>query len=173
MTALIFACLLFVGSHVLFSSTPVRGNLIRLFGESGFLGLYSLAALLALGWMTVAFFDAPQVKLWGDPLWARGLLLLLMPIVSVFLVAGFTSKNPPMADIGKLGLPHSFAGRPFLGRAEEACGTKRQLGGLRRENLDPSLRGNPRQTHEGDICRDRLVEDPNRAFALCGAHARP
>ena len=110
MTALIFASLLFVGSHVLFSSTPLRGNLIRLFGESGFLGLYSLLSLFTLGWMIVAFFDAPHVELWGDLLWARGLLLLLMPIVSVFLVAGTTSKNPTMAVFGRLGGPEDIPG---------------------------------------------------------------
>ncbi|MCE2510853.1 MAG: NnrU family protein, partial [Alphaproteobacteria bacterium] len=102
MTVLIYACLLFVGSHVLLSSTPLRERLARLFGESGFFGLYVIVALLTLGWMTVAFFDAPNVALWEDPLWGRGLLFLLMPLVCVLLVAGLTSKNPTMAAIGRL-----------------------------------------------------------------------
>jgi len=102
MTALTLAALFFVASHVLLSSTPLRGRLVRLFGKTGFLTIYALVSVLSLGWLIVTFFDAPRDVFWDDPLWTRGLLMLAMPIVSVLLVTGMTAKNPTMAVVGRL-----------------------------------------------------------------------
>lgn len=107
---LMLAALLFVGSHVLLSSAALRSTLARLFGETGFLTLYTLVSVLSLGWLIVAFFDAPHDMLWEDPLWARGLLLIAMPIASVLLATGVSTKSPTMAMTGRLRKPDEIPG---------------------------------------------------------------
>ena len=52
--SLIAACALFVGSHFLLSH-PLRAPLVGRMGEKGFLGLYSLVALVSFGWMAWAY----------------------------------------------------------------------------------------------------------------------
>ena len=45
---LLLAGLVFLGSHVLISSTPLRGSLRDSLGEGGYLGLYSVRLLARL-----------------------------------------------------------------------------------------------------------------------------
>ena len=79
MGELIAACIAFVGTHFLLSH-PLRKPLVDRVGEGLFLGLYSLVALVTLGWMVWAYRGvAPQLPLWpvGDGLWAIASLLTL------------------------------------------------------------------------------------------------
>jgi uncharacterized membrane protein len=48
-TAIVILALLFVGSHLLVSASPVRPTLVRHLGEEAFRGLYSVAALAVFG----------------------------------------------------------------------------------------------------------------------------
>ena len=56
--AVVVASVAFVGSHFLLSH-PLRGPLVRVVGEKGFLGIYSLVAFLTLGWMVMTYKRAP------------------------------------------------------------------------------------------------------------------
>jgi len=94
LSSLILAGLVFLGSHVLISSTPLRGSLRDSLGEGGYLGLYSGLAAVTLGWFITAFIRAPVVTLWVPPLWTHYLPVALMPIATVLLVAGLTTRNP-------------------------------------------------------------------------------
>lgn len=95
MTNLFAAGLAFLLTHLGISSTPLRDLLARRFGERGYLALYSLIAFATLGWLVVAFNQAPHTSfLWPPALAWRVLALLIMPVAFVFLVGAFTSGNP-------------------------------------------------------------------------------
>ena len=94
LTSLILAGLVFLGSHVLISSTPLRGSLRESLGEGGYLGLYSGLAAVTLGWFITAFVRAPLIAVWEPPLWTHFVPVVLMPISSVLLVTGLATRNP-------------------------------------------------------------------------------
>ena len=62
--SLAFAGIAFCGSHVLLSSTALRGSLRDQLGEHGFLAVYSLTALVTFAWFLVAYAHAPTIFLW-------------------------------------------------------------------------------------------------------------
>ena len=89
----------FVLSHVIMSH-PLRPAMMRALGEKGFSGVYSLIVALFFAWMLYAYSSAPYVALWGDPPWARHLLLLIMlPAVLLFVIS-VTAPNPTMGPQG-------------------------------------------------------------------------
>jgi uncharacterized membrane protein len=94
LSSLFLAGSIFLGSHVLISSTPLRGSLRDSLGEGGYLGLYSGLAAATLGWFVTAFIRAPLIIIWMPPLWTHFVPLALMPIAAVLLVAGLTTRNP-------------------------------------------------------------------------------
>lgn len=99
MGELIVACIAFVGTHFLLSH-PLRKPLVDRVGEGLFLGLYSLVALVTLGWMVWAYRGvAPQLPLWpvGDGLWTVASLLTLLASV---LFVGSLVGNPALPDPG-------------------------------------------------------------------------
>jgi uncharacterized membrane protein len=94
--SLLLAGLVFLGSHVLISSTPLRGSLRDSLGEGGYLGLYSGLAAVTLGWFIVSFVRAPMIPVWDPPLWTHYLSVALMPVAAVLLVGGLTTRNPTL-----------------------------------------------------------------------------
>jgi uncharacterized membrane protein len=96
------AAIVFVGSHFLLSH-PLRRPLVRAMGEAGFQGVYSLVALLMLGWLIVAYRKAPlTAPLWpvGDGLWA--VVTAVMLIASILLM-GSVIRNPALPTGGRPG----------------------------------------------------------------------
>lgn len=94
MTELVFAAALFVVAHFALSATPVRTRLINVLGEWVFLGLYSVIALGAMGWMVHAYAEAPIVDVWFPHMAFRHVPIGIMPLVCVMLISGYTSANP-------------------------------------------------------------------------------
>ena len=92
--SLIIAGFAFHGSHVLVSSTRLRGNLREQLGERGYLVLYSLVALATFAWFVVAYAQAPTLPLWGFARWRAFVPIIVMPIATTFLIAGYTVPNP-------------------------------------------------------------------------------
>lgn len=91
--------ILFVGTHFLLSH-PLRGALVRAMGERGFLALYSLVALVTLGWLAVAYRAQPMAPLlWpvGDGLWAVATVVMLLASV---LLMGSLLGNPALVTGG-------------------------------------------------------------------------
>jgi uncharacterized membrane protein len=91
------AAIAFVGTHFLLSH-PLRAPFVRITGEKGFLGLYSLVALITLGWLVLAYRAAPAgLPLWpvGDLLWAIGTLLMLGGAI---LFMGSLVRNPALPE---------------------------------------------------------------------------
>ena len=58
--SLVFAGIAFCGSHVLLSSTGLRGSLRDQLGEHGFLAVYSLTAIVTFAWFLVAYAMRPR-----------------------------------------------------------------------------------------------------------------
>jgi len=92
--SLIAATALFVASHFLLSSRPLRLPLMRALGEGGFRIGYSLVSLAAFVWMLKAYGAAPEIAVWTPPAAMRWVPLLLMPIACFLLVASVTTSNP-------------------------------------------------------------------------------
>lgn len=92
--SLIAAGLAFCGSHILLSSTRLRGALRDQLGERGFLGVYSLTALATFAWFVAAYARAPTLRLWMPSAWTALAPVLLMPFAAILLVAGYSTANP-------------------------------------------------------------------------------
>jgi len=92
--ALLLGLAVFVGGHFALASPPLRDPAVRAVGEERFRGLYALLALASLIWTVLAFRDAPFVAVWSPPLWTRWIPNLLVPLATVLLVAGITTRNP-------------------------------------------------------------------------------
>lgn len=107
--ALVVASTAFVGSHFLLSH-PLRAPLVKAVGERGFLGFYSLVALVTFVWMILAFRTAPTADLTGSGEigWAVATVLTL-PALVLFL--GSLRGNPALPDpTGKPTVPNHASG---------------------------------------------------------------
>lgn len=87
---LVLATAAFLATHFI-TSTPLRTRFVARFGQRTYLVLYSVVALLTLGWMVWAYRQAPRQLLWEGWRYAP---LLLMPFSMVLLAAGYLSRNP-------------------------------------------------------------------------------
>ena len=92
--SLVIAGIAFCGSHVLLSSTGLRGSLRDQLGERGFLAVYSLTALVTFAWFLMAYARAPTILLWPRQMWMALVPIVVMPLATVLLVAGYTTPNP-------------------------------------------------------------------------------
>ncbi|HVO01604.1 MAG TPA: NnrU family protein [Candidatus Cybelea sp.] len=94
MKQLVIAALLFVGSHFVLSSSPLRKYIVRALGERPFTGLFSILAAATIVWLVTAFRQAPRDQLlWTMP-GADHLALTLMPVALLLLVGGLSAPNP-------------------------------------------------------------------------------
>lgn len=84
----------FCGSHVLLSSTGLRGSLRDQLGERGFLAVYSLTALVTFAWFLVAYSHAPTILLWPRQRWMTLVPVAVMPLASILLIGGYSTPNP-------------------------------------------------------------------------------
>ena len=92
---LLVAALIFTFTHLGISSTSIRAMLIEVLGENGYLGIYSVIALITLGVMIYSYGAIDhQNYVWSNSLLTSTLAKLLMPIALIFLVFGLTAKNP-------------------------------------------------------------------------------
>ncbi|WP_324261720.1 NnrU family protein [Altererythrobacter sp. H2] len=95
--ALVAASVAFVGTHFAMSH-PLRAGLVRMLGEKGFQGVYSLVSIGTFAWMYLAFKDAPATTpLWpgfGDVSWAIGTLVAL--VAMVLFAGSLLGRNPAL-----------------------------------------------------------------------------
>ena len=81
------------------TSTPLRPALVRAIGEWPYRGLYSVLAVITLGWMIWAYAQAPREALPWTPL--RLLPVAVMPLAFVLIVCGYW-RNPSLVGAEKL-----------------------------------------------------------------------
>ena len=99
MTQLLVAALFLLVSHFGISSTPLRPWLVARIGERPYLGLYSLIALGAIGWVIWAYARAPDVELWAVAPWSALVPLIVLPFALVLAVAGLSTPNPTAVGV--------------------------------------------------------------------------
>ncbi|MFP6741154.1 MAG: NnrU family protein [Alphaproteobacteria bacterium] len=92
--ALVAAAVFFVASHFVLSSPIVRDGIVGRLGEKPFRALHGVVDLAAPAWLILAYTSAPYVALWPPVMAARYVPLVVMPVVTVLLVCGLTTKNP-------------------------------------------------------------------------------
>ena len=95
---LFLASLVFLATHFV-PSTPLRGALVRAFGQWGYTGLYSLVAFATIGWMSWAYVRAPVEPLWQG---LRILPAIVMPLAFILLAGGLFARNPTIVGADKL-----------------------------------------------------------------------
>lgn len=96
MLNLALAAAVFVAIHLLVSGTRVRDGLVARLGEGAYMGLFSLASVAALVWMTSAYGGAREDNLvWAPPVDAlRHVALLIQLLAFLFIVPGLLTPNP-------------------------------------------------------------------------------
>lgn len=102
MAWLVLMSLLWVGLHVGIAGTPIRAALAARIGENGFRGLFSLASVVTIVLLAMAWRIAPHAPLWATPEWFGGLVAILMLPAFVLFLASVVTPNPT-AVAGKLG----------------------------------------------------------------------
>lgn len=88
------AFVLFLASHGLPARPAVRGRLVAALGGAGYLAVYSIVSLLALGWLIVAAGRAPYVEIWAFAPWQLWAPNLAMPPVCLLVAFGIAAPNP-------------------------------------------------------------------------------
>lgn len=111
MAELALAALVFLAMHIL-PATGARERVIGRLGDPIYMGLFSLASILAMAWMVAAYKSMPA----GDPVWVAGAAMrwmtaLLMLLAFVLVVAGATTRNPSMF----MGADALKASKPWAG----------------------------------------------------------
>jgi len=115
MTYILVAALLFVGTHLGLSSTPLRARLAAQMGERGFLVFYSLVAAATLGYLIWLYNVLPRYEyLWMPSPELHTVAKVLMPIAITFVLGGFLVKNP--TNVGAEGLLIDDTTAPDLAR---------------------------------------------------------
>jgi uncharacterized membrane protein len=99
---LIVAAVVFVGSHVLLAGTPLRGKLAIALTESGYLGLFSVIAAVAIVWLVWAYAQASYEELWVSGPWLKTLTWIVMIPAVLFFVLGFATPNPTAVQAERL-----------------------------------------------------------------------
>jgi uncharacterized membrane protein len=125
MTVLVAAALAFVLLHLLVSGTRMRDALTGTIGQGPYLGLFSLASLGLIVWMSMAYGAAQRSGanpvLWGATTLTKEIQLGLMLLAFLLVVPGLTTPNPTsVRQEGALSRPDVVKGmlritrHPFL-----------------------------------------------------------
>jgi uncharacterized membrane protein len=97
MLLLIIAALVWIGIHLGIAGTRIRDRFVARIGEVGFQGAFSIASLVSISALVMAFKGAPAIPLWSVSGGARVLLAAIMLVAFVFLVGSVTVRNPTAA----------------------------------------------------------------------------
>jgi len=125
MINLLAAAVFFVLLHLLVSGTPIRNGLVKMMGEGAYMGLFSLASVAGIVWLSMAFGqtrgEAWNIAYWGITPATRHIQLSLMLLAMLLIVPGLTTPNPTsVKQEGTLNKPDAIKGmlritrHPFL-----------------------------------------------------------
>lgn len=123
MTVLIAAAAFFVLLHLLVSGTALRGVFVRTIGEGPYMGLFSLASLGGIVWLSMAYGGARGTGevFWGAGAGAKHVTITIMLLSLLLIVPGLTTPNPTsVKQEGALDKPDAVKGmlritrHPFL-----------------------------------------------------------
>jgi uncharacterized membrane protein len=94
MVSLIGAALFFLAIHLLVSGTRLRGVLVERIGEARYRGVFSLASLIGIVWLSIVYGRAPHIALWPTAPAARIAALVLVFFAFLFVFVGLTTRLP-------------------------------------------------------------------------------
>lgn len=123
MTSLIAAAAFFVLLHLLVSGTRLRNTLVGTIGEGAYMGLFSLASVAGIVWLSMAYGDARGVggTWWDAGAGARHASLIIQLLAFLLVVPGLLTANPTsVKQEGALSRPDVVKGmlritrHPFL-----------------------------------------------------------
>jgi uncharacterized membrane protein len=125
MTSLIAAAAFFVLIHLVVSGTQMRAAITARIGVNPYMGLFSLASVLGLVWLAMAYgrarADGLNEVLWGPTTVTAYLQLALQFVATLFVVIGLATPNPTsVRQEGTLDRPEVVRGmlrvtrHPFL-----------------------------------------------------------
>lgn len=123
MTSLIAAAAFFVLLHLLVSGTRLRNTIVGTIGEGVYMGLFSLASLAGIVWLSMAYGDARGAgqTYWDSGAAGRHASLVIQLIAFLLIVPGLTTPNPTsVKQEGSLDRPDLVRGmlritrHPFL-----------------------------------------------------------
>jgi uncharacterized membrane protein len=95
--SLLAAALLWLGVHLGIAGTTVRAGLAARLGETGFRIAFSLASLVSISLLVIAWRAAPTVPLWSPPAWLLWVLAAVMLAAAILFVGSVTVANPTAA----------------------------------------------------------------------------
>jgi uncharacterized membrane protein len=96
MTNLGFAAAYWLALHMLVAG-PLRPVLIDHIGQHRFRAFFSIASVIGLIWLILAYRMAPYVPLWQPPHGVRHLAMVLVLLAFILLVLGAGPSNPTLA----------------------------------------------------------------------------
>ncbi len=103
MVQLILAALLFLGTHLGISSSPLRGRLAGALGERGYLLLYSAVAAASLVYLIQLYNELPRFDyLWMPSPELHWVAKALVPVALILAVGAFLVRNPTALGGGVL-----------------------------------------------------------------------
>jgi len=126
MVALVLAAGLFLGLHVFISGTSLRGAIVGRIGDGPYQGLFSLASLTAIVWLSRAYGavldDGTNVAMpWAAPAWLTHLGTIVVLFAFLLVAIGLTTPSPTAVGGERvLGGPdavrgiHRITRHPFL-----------------------------------------------------------
>jgi uncharacterized membrane protein len=123
MTVLISAAAFFVLLHLLVSGTGLRAVIVGVIGEGAYMGLFSLASVAGIVWLSMAYGGArgEGEVFWGAATGARHGAVAIMLLALLLIVPGLLTPNPTsVKQEGALDKPDAVKGmlritrHPFL-----------------------------------------------------------
>ena len=94
MLSLLLAAIFFAGMHLGVAGTTIRDRAIAALGQSGYRAAFSIATVVGLAWLVMAYNRAPYVVTWGMLEWWKPFAIILMLPASLLVVIGLTTPNP-------------------------------------------------------------------------------
>lgn len=97
------AGLILLITHFGLSSTALRPTLVKMIGEQGFLGVYSLIAVGAFGLIIWQYGNVPRLEYaWFPDPGLYWIPKVIMPLAMMFMLGGFMVPNPTQVGGEKL-----------------------------------------------------------------------
>ena len=94
MLSLLLAAIFFGGVHLGVAGTTIRDRAIAALGQGGYRVAFSIASVVGLAWLVMAYNHAPYVVTWGMLEWWKPFAIILMLPASLLVVIGLTTPNP-------------------------------------------------------------------------------
>ena len=106
MLSLVLAALFFAGIHLGIAGTAIRDRAIGILGKNGYVASFAVASVIGLGWLVMAYNQAPYLVTWGMLEWWKPIAIILMLPAVLLVVIGLTTPNPTsVAQEGHVGQP--------------------------------------------------------------------